>query len=115
MIKNRVVNNAAWIIGCRIIQAIMNLVITLISARYLDTSGFGTVNYATAIVAFVIPLMQLGLNSIIVQELVAHPEEEGPHPLQFHHAATPIQSHPQAPPLLLVLLLFPPICSYFSY
>lgn len=77
MIKNRVVNNAAWIIGCRIIQAIMNLVITLISARYLDTSGFGTVNYATAIVAFVIPLMQLGLNSIIVQELVAHPEEEG--------------------------------------
>ena len=75
--KNRTVKNAAWIIGCKIIQAILGLVITMLSARYLGPSGYGLINYAASIVAFFIPVMQLGLNATLVQEIVNEPEKEG--------------------------------------
>ncbi len=77
MEKKRVVQNAAWIIGCRIVQAALSVLITMISARYLGPSGFGLINYAASIVTFVVPVMQLGLNSTLVQEIINEPEQEG--------------------------------------
>lgn len=77
MLKNKVLNNASWIIGCKIVQALLGLVVTMLSARYLGPSGYGLVNYAAAIVAFVVPVMQLGLNSTLVQEIIHEPEREG--------------------------------------
>jgi len=77
MLKNKVVKNASWIIGCNILQAICSLVITMFTARYLGPSGYGLISYAASIVAFVIPVMQVGLNNVLVQETVQHPEEEG--------------------------------------
>lgn len=71
------VKNAAWIIACRIIQAVLALLVTMLSARYLQPAGYGLINYAASIVAFVAPIMQLGLNSILVQECVNSPEKEG--------------------------------------
>jgi hypothetical protein len=49
----------------------------MMTARYLGPSNFGVINYAASIVAFVLPVMQLGINSVLVQELVKNPEEEG--------------------------------------
>lgn len=77
MIQNKVVKNAAWIIACRIIQAVLNLVVTMLSARYLGPSGYGVINYAASIVAFVAPIMRLGLSGVLVQEIVNAPEKEG--------------------------------------
>ena len=77
MDNKRVLNNAAWIIGCRIVQAILGVVVTMLSARFLGPSGYGIINYAASIVVFVVPLMQLGLNSTLVQEFVKMPEKEG--------------------------------------
>ena len=77
MTGNRVVKNAAWIIACRVIQAVLALLVTMLSARYLQPAGYGLINYAASIVAFVAPIMQLGLNSILVQECVNNPEKEG--------------------------------------
>lgn len=77
MEKKRVVQNAAWIIGCRIAQALLGLLITMISARYLGPSGFGLINYAASIVTFAVPVMQLGLNSTLVQEIINGPDREG--------------------------------------
>lgn len=74
---NRVIKNASWIILCRIIQAVIGLILTMFSARYLGPSGYGLISYAASIVAFVTPIMQLGLNSTLVQEIVAHPDQEG--------------------------------------
>lgn len=67
----------SWIIVCRIIQAILNLVISTISARYLGPSNYGLISYASSIVAFMLPLVQLGLRNILVQELIESPEHEG--------------------------------------
>lgn len=77
MVQNKIFKNAAWIIACKIIQAILGLLVTMLSARYLGPSGYGLINYAASIVAFVAPIMQVGLNSILVQELINTPEKEG--------------------------------------
>ncbi len=72
-----VVKNASWIIVCRVIQAILSLVISTLTARYLGPSNYGLINYASAVVAFMIPIMQLGFRNTLVQEFVKYPESEG--------------------------------------
>lgn len=77
MLKNRTIKNAAWIIACKIVQSVLSMIITMLTARFLGPSNFGLVNYAASIVAFFGPIMYLGINSILVQELVSAPEKEG--------------------------------------
>ena len=74
---NKVVKNASWIIAGRIVQALLGLIVSMLTARYLGASNFGLINYASSIVAFVVPVMQLGLNNVYVREIVNYPEEEG--------------------------------------
>ena len=74
---NKIAKNAIWIIGIRIIQAIIAMIINMLSARYLGPSGFGLITYASSLVAFVLPIMQLGINNVLVQEFVNNPKEEG--------------------------------------
>lgn len=75
--NNRVAKNASWIIISKIIQAILGLVVNMLTARFLGPMNYGIINYASSIVAFVIPVMNLGLSNILVQELLNNPEEEG--------------------------------------
>lgn len=75
--KNKILKNASWIIVCKIIQSLISLVIGMISARYLGPSNYGIINYAASVVAFVLPIMQLGLNQTLVRELIATPDKEG--------------------------------------
>lgn len=75
--KNKVVTNASWIIAGKIAQSVLGLIVSMLTARYLGPSAFGIINYATSIVAFVIPIMQLGINNILVQEFINRPNEEG--------------------------------------
>lgn len=76
-IYNKVIKNASWIIVCRIVQSLVALLIGMISARYLGPSNFGLLNYASSVVAFVVPLAQLGLRNVLVEEIISHPEREG--------------------------------------
>ena len=75
--RNRNIANAGWIIGCKIIQSLLGVLISMLTARYLGPSNYGLINYAAAIVAFIAPLVTLGLSHIIVQEIVSAPEAEG--------------------------------------
>lgn len=77
ILKNRVASNAGWLIGGKLLQSVLGLVITMLTARYLGPSNFGLINYASSIVTFVTPLMQLGFNSVLVQEITYNPNEEG--------------------------------------
>lgn len=74
---NRVAKNAVWMIGIKIVQSIVAVLINMLTARYLGPSGFGLITYASSLVAFVFPIMQLGLNNVLVQEMVNDPESEG--------------------------------------
>lgn len=75
--KNSVFKNAAWIIICKVIQSIINFVIGIITARYLGPSNYGVISYVASIVAFALPIMQLGLRNTIVREFIKSPDEEG--------------------------------------
>lgn len=76
MQKKNIVN-AGWIIGCKIGQSLLGVLISMLMARYLGPSSFGMINYASAIVAFVTPIANLGLSHVIVQEVVSEPKSEG--------------------------------------
>ncbi len=75
--NNRVLKNASWIVGCKIVQAVLTFVIGIFTARYLGPSNYGLISYAASIAAFFIPIMRLGLTSTLVQEFIKTPEEEG--------------------------------------
>ncbi|MBE6727637.1 MAG: flippase [Ruminococcaceae bacterium] len=77
MKTKQALKNAKWIIACKIAQSIIQLLIGMISARYLGPSNYGLINYAASIVAFFMPVMKLGLNAILVHELLEDPEKEG--------------------------------------
>lgn len=77
MIKNKIFKNASWIIGCKIVQAVLALIVSMLTARFLGPSGFGVINYAASVVAFAVPVMQLGVNAVLVQEIVTNPKREG--------------------------------------
>lgn len=77
MESKKVIKNASWIIGVQIIRSIVSIVISMLTARFLGPSSYGLINYAASIVAFVAPIMYLGLSGILVQEIVNSPEREG--------------------------------------
>lgn len=74
---NKVAKNATWIIACRIVQSVFALIINMLTARFLGPSNYGLITYAASLVAFVLPVMQLGFSNILVQEIVNNPEREG--------------------------------------
>ena len=73
----KVFKNAKWIIVCKIIQSVLQLIVGMLSARYLGPSNYGLISYATSITAFAIPFMKLGFDSYLVHSLVESPEKEG--------------------------------------
>ncbi len=75
--KNKEVKNAGWLIGGKIIQMLLSLVVGIFTARYLGPGNYGLVNYGIAYVAFFTSLATLGLNSVIVKDFFDHPEEQG--------------------------------------
>lgn len=77
LLKNRIVKNAGWMVGEKIIQMLISLVVSLLTARYLGPSNYGLINYATSFTAFFSAFCNLGLNSLMVKELVDRPEDEG--------------------------------------
>lgn len=77
ILKNKTIKNAGWLIGGRIAQMLINLVVGLLTARYLGPSNFGIINYAAAYTGFFAAFCSLGINSVIVKEFVDNPGEEG--------------------------------------
>ena len=74
---NKVAKNAVWIIGVRVVQSMVALLINMLTARYLGPSNYGLITYASSLVAFVLPIMQLGFSDVLVQEIVKNSDGEG--------------------------------------
>lgn len=77
ILNNAVAKNAGWIMFGRIAQMLINLIVGILTARYLGPSNYGLINYASAYTAFFMAFCTLGINSILVKELIEHPDEEG--------------------------------------
>jgi PST family polysaccharide transporter len=70
----KVLENIAWLFMDRLIRMGVGLFVSVWIARYLGVSQFGLLSYATAIVALFGTFATLGLNDIVVRDLVRIPE-----------------------------------------
>ena len=77
LFKNKIVKNTGWLVGGKIAQMALSLVVGALSARYLGPSNYGLINYGSALAAFFMSLCTLGINSVIVKELIDNPDEQG--------------------------------------
>lgn len=73
----RVIDNLSWLLLDKLLRMVGGLLVGVWVARYLGPEQFGLFNYASAFVVLFIAIAGLGLNPIIVRELVQHPEREG--------------------------------------
>lgn len=76
-LKNKEVGNAGWLIGGKVFQMAISLVVGVITARYLGPSNYGLIGYGTAYVTFFSAFCTLGLNSVIIKDFVDHKDEQG--------------------------------------
>lgn len=76
-IQKKEIKNASWLIGGKIIQMVLALVVGTISTRYLGPSNYGLINYASSFVAFFMSFCTLGINSVIIKDFIDNPNEQG--------------------------------------
>lgn len=75
--RNKEISNASWMILGRIVQMVLSFLVSIVTARFLGPSNYGIINYASAYVAFFTSLCTLGIDSILVKELIEKPNEQG--------------------------------------
>lgn len=75
--NNKVINNTSWILFERIFQLFIGLAINMIIARYLGPTSYGIINYTASFIAFFNSICTLGLEGIIIKELIDHPKRQG--------------------------------------
>ena len=76
-LANKTARNAGWLIGGKVVQMVINLLVGLLTARYLGPSGYGLINYAAAYTGFFTAFCTLGINSVLVKEFVDNRGREG--------------------------------------
>ncbi|MDN3389218.1 MULTISPECIES: flippase [unclassified Pseudoalteromonas] len=71
----KAINNIVWLFGEKVLTMVLALAISVILARYLEVSDFGKFNYLLSVILILMPFSALGLNAIIVRELVNSKKE----------------------------------------
>ena len=66
--------NTSWLIGHRVLSMVVALFVGVYVARYLGPEQFGLLSYAISFVGLFTALATLGLDGIMVRELVKTPE-----------------------------------------
>lgn len=75
--KSKVAKNSIWIISEKIFQMIISLFVNRIVAEYLQPENYGTLNYVVSLVTFFTSLCTLGLDAIIINEIINKREKQG--------------------------------------
>ncbi len=66
--------NTGWLLGDKVLRMGVGLLVGVWIARYLGPEQYGLLNYVTAIVTIFGAVATLGLNGIVVRDLVKEPE-----------------------------------------
>lgn len=75
--QNRFLKNTTWILSGNILKMILSFIIGVLTARYLGPSNYGLINYVQSFTVFFTAIIGLGLNALIINELVNHRDKEG--------------------------------------
>lgn len=69
-----IIGNAGWLFADKIVRMGVGLLVNVWVARYLGPEQFGIFNYALAFVALFSALATLGLDNIVVRDIVREPD-----------------------------------------
>jgi len=72
----KILYNTSWLFADRIIRMGIGVIVIVWIARYLGPEQFGIYNYAIAFVALFTALSTLGLDHIVVREIVRQPDKK---------------------------------------
>ena len=67
--------NTSWLIGERALRIAVSLFVGIYVARYLGPERFGLLSYALSFVGIFVALATLGLDEVVVRELIKTPEQ----------------------------------------
>ena len=70
-------DNTSWLLMERIVRMVVALFVGVYIARYLGPERFGLLSYANSFVGLFLALATLGIDSIVIRELVKRPECSG--------------------------------------
>ncbi len=70
---HKIVSNTSWLIADKILQMGLGLLVGVWLARYLGPNQFGIYNYAMSFVGMFTPIVNMGLNSIVVRDIACQP------------------------------------------
>jgi PST family polysaccharide transporter len=71
-----IISNTGWLTADRLLRLGLGTLVGVWIARYLGPVQFGVLNYSLAFASLFGALATLGLDSIIVREIVLHPEDK---------------------------------------
>jgi len=69
----QVISNSGWLMFEKILRMAVGLFVNVWIARYLGPENFGLLNYALAFAFLFVPLVTLGLDEIVVRNIVRDP------------------------------------------
>jgi O-antigen/teichoic acid export membrane protein len=70
-------DNAVWLLLEHAGRLVVGLAVGVAVARHLGPADYGILSYALSITAFLHTFVYLGLNGIVVRDLVKHPDQTG--------------------------------------
>jgi len=68
--KQKIIFNSFWVILDKVIRMLGGLIVGVWVTRYLGPYNFGKLNYATSIIVICLPLVNMGMNNIVLTELI---------------------------------------------
>lgn len=74
-ILQRSIENTGWLFADNILRMCAGMFVGVWTARYLGPEQFGILTYAIAFIALFSPLATLGLDSIVVREILLNPRD----------------------------------------
>lgn len=76
MNKNKFAGNAGWMMLKNIYSMLLSLIVGSLSARFLGPSNYGLLSYGTSIISFFTIISRLGMDAVVIAEMVKKPEKE---------------------------------------
>lgn len=75
--KKKFINNTSWILFERIVQMLVQLLVGLVSVRYLGPQNYGTISYIGSFIALFNSISTLGLGGVVIKHILDEPENSG--------------------------------------
>lgn len=69
-VAHKALSNAAWLVLERVIRLVVGLLVGVLTVRYFASEQYGVFSFATAFVALFSAMSSLGLDKIVVRDLV---------------------------------------------